>query len=238
MKMEWTRTDAARRWIVVSGLVAGPLLAVLSVTVGIGLGGDSMRAQFASMGAHASTVLTQDVLETAGFVLVLAALAGATGALRVRGGAFGTVGAALAVVGITGFAVSNATGLTVVALAQQPDQDAAFRTAMAVTSQGVLATAGTLGFALELLAQAGMLLVFVGLVRARLASFWVLPITVLGIAVNAVVGTMTATLVADVLLLAVCGWTAVRIARCSHQQWLGQSVAAAGARRVPVPDIA
>jgi hypothetical protein len=238
MEMEWTRTDAARRWIVVSALVAGPLLTAVSVTVGIGLGGADMRAQFASMGAHGGTVLTQDVLETAGFVLVLAALAGAAGALRRRGGALGTIGAALAVVGITGFAVSNATGLAVVALAQQPDQDAAFRTAMALSSQGVLATTSMLGFALEIVAQAGMLLVFAGLVRARLASVWVLPIAVLAMGVNAVVGTMTATLIADVLLLAVCGWTAVRIARCSHEQWLGQATVSARAARSPVPDMA
>ncbi|WEG10364.1 hypothetical protein PU630_07395 [Microbacterium horticulturae] len=238
MDREWTRTDAARRWIVVAGLVVGPVLAALSVVVGIRLGGADMRAQFTSMGAHAGTVLAQDVLETAGFVLVLAALAGATGALRVRGGTLGTVGAALSVVGITGFAASNATGLAVVALAQQPDQDAAFRTAMAMSSQGVLATAGTLGFALEIVAQVGMLLVFAGLVRARLASVWVLPIVVVGVAVNAVVGTMAATLVADLLLVAVCVWTALRVARCSRAQWLGQVVPAPHARRVAVPDIA
>ncbi|WP_029145455.1 hypothetical protein [Microbacterium luticocti] len=238
--MGWTRTDAARRWIVVVGLVVGPLLAAVSVAIGLGVDGDDMRAQFASMGAHATTVLAQDVLETVGFVLVLASLAGAAGALRTRGGVLGTIGAALAVPGIAGFAISNATGLAIVALAQQPDQDAAFRTAMAISGDGALATMGTVGFVLEILAQLGMLLVILGLVRARLVSVWVLPIVVVGIAVNAVVGTMAATLAADVLLFAACTWIAVRIARCAPAQWLGVAVipASAGTEREAVPGVA
>ncbi|WP_417562613.1 hypothetical protein [Microbacterium sp.] len=228
MEITWTRTDAARRWIVVSGLVVGPLLATISVAIGMSPGGDDLRAQFAAMGAHATTVLMQDVLETAGFALVLAALAGATSTLRTRGGLLGTIGSVLAVVGIAGFGVSNATGLAVVALAQQPDQDAAFHTAVAMSSNGVLATMGTVGFALEVVAQVGMLLVFTGLARGRVVSVWVLPIVVIGIGVNGVVGTMVATLAADALLLAACTWTAVRIARCSHAQWLGQAGRRAG----------
>ncbi|WP_308490917.1 hypothetical protein [Microbacterium terrisoli] len=221
--MEWTRTDAARRRIVVVALIIGPLLAALSAAIGLGTDGGGMREQFASMGAHAQTILVQDVLETAGFLLVLAALAGATQALRLRGGTLGTIGAILAILGTAGFSISNATGLAVVALAQQPNQDAAFQTAMALTDDSVLATAGTMGFVLELLAQAGMLLVMIGLVRARLVSAWVLTLPVLGIAVNAIGGMMAATLVADLLLLAAGIWIAVRIARCSRQQWLGNA---------------
>lgn len=232
--MEWTRTDAARRWIVVSGLVLGPLLVTASAALGIGHDSGSMRAQFERMGANASQILAQDLLEALGFLVVLAALAGAAQALRARGGAVGTIGAVLAVVGTVGLSMSNAAGLAVVALAGLPERDSAFTMAEAISSGGVLATAGTVGFALEVLAQLGIVLVVVGLIRARLVSLWVLLPVVVGIAVNAVVGTIEASLVADVLLLATGAWIAMRLARCDHEQWLGGAHSEA-VRRVTVP---
>nr|WP_274635610.1 hypothetical protein [Microbacterium bovistercoris] len=231
--MEFTRTDAARRRIVVGALILGPVLAVTSAAVGLSAGGGDggMRAQFESMAAHASTILAQDLLETFGFMLTLAALAGATQALRTRGGALGTIGAVLAILGIAGFSMSNATGLAVVALAEQSDQDAAFTMAKAISGGGVIGTAGTVGFVLEVLAQIGMILVIAGLVRARLMPVWVLVPVIVGIGVNAVVGTMAATLVADVLLLATCAWIAVRLARCARSAWLGGDAERAQGRR-------
>ncbi|GAA3770738.1 hypothetical protein GCM10022240_23720 [Microbacterium kribbense] len=151
------------------------------------------------------------------------------------------LGAALAVVGPAGFSISNATGLTIVALAQQPDRDAAFQTALAVTGDTVLGTVGTVGFVLEIVAQLGMLLVIIGLVRVRLVNAWVLPLPVLGIAVNAVVGTMAATLVADLLRLAAGTWIAIGLARGNRAQWLGAAPppAAQGRRaRAAAVDIA
>jgi hypothetical protein len=79
-----------------------------------------------------------------------------------------------------------------------------------------------------------MLLVIIGLIRARLISAWVLPLPVVGIAVNAVVGTLVATLIADLLLLAAGTWIAIRIARFTRRQWLGDTPVPVRLRDEPV----
>jgi hypothetical protein len=119
-------------------------------------------------------------------------------------------------------------GLAVVGLAQLPDRDAAFRVATAISGDGPIATAGTVGWILEAVAQLGMLLVLLGLWRARLTPIWPALLCVVGILINAVVGTMEATLIADVLLLAALGWVAILLARAPRDVWLGVAQASAG----------
>jgi hypothetical protein len=65
-----------------------------------------------------------------------------------------------------------------------------------------------------------MLVVLVALWRGRLAPPWPLVLCTVGILVNALVGTMVATLAADVLLLAAAGWVAVTLARLPRDTWL------------------
>jgi hypothetical protein len=224
--MEWTRTDAARRRLVMLGLVLGPVLTAASVV--IGLGGampESMRASFDVMAMRSGQILAQDLLETVGFAIVLTALAAATLPLRARGSVLGVVGAVLAFTGIAGFALTNGSGLTVVALAQLPDRDAAFHAAAAITSNGPIAVAGTVGWLLEIAGQVGILLVLAGLWRGRIAPPWPLLLAVIGVLVNAVIGTMVATLAADVLLLATCTWVAVLLGRLPRENWLGATTA-------------
>jgi hypothetical protein len=229
--MNWTSTEGARRWIVVVGLVLGPVLVVASAAVGLGPMPDSMRASFDVMAQRAPAILAQDLLETLGFAILLAALAGATRAVHVRGGAIGTLGAVLSVVGITGFGLSNGTGLAVVAHAQLPGRDAAFQAAGAISGGEVIGTAGTVGWILEIVAQLGMLLVLVALWRARLVPIWPAVLCVVGILVNAVVGTIEASLVADVLLLVVLVWVAILLARTPREVWLGEVEAPRRGRR-------
>ena len=81
------------------------------------------------MAANPGLIVAEAFLETFGFMIVLAAFAGSTQALRSRGGALGTWGAALSILGIVGFTFSNATGFELAELAQLPDHDAAFTTA-------------------------------------------------------------------------------------------------------------
>lgn len=219
--MNWTPVDALRRWIVVVGLVIGPVLLVLSIAINLTPQSDSMRTDFDTIAAHAGTVVAEGLLEAVGFMVVLASLAGATQALRSRGGMLGTWGAVAAMVGIVGFTLSNANGFVLAELAQLPDRDAAFDTAMAITQSDTAGLVGTVAMVMEILGQLGMLLVIGGLVRARLAPWWLLLGCLAGIVVNAVIGTMVATLVADLLLLIVCGWIAVALARCSRAAWLG-----------------
>lgn len=219
--MHWTRTDTARRGIVVGGLIAGPLLLVLSVAVNLTAPTESMRADFDAMTARSGLIVAEAFLESFGFMIVLAALAGATRALRAGGGALGTWGAALSILGIVGFSMSNANGFTLAALAQLPDHDAAFGTANAIMSGDTIAVAGTITMALEVAGQAGIVLVIVGLIRARLVSVWSLILVAAGIVLNVVGGTMLTTLIADVLLAVVCIWIAVRLARAPKPMWLG-----------------
>ncbi|UJP09214.1 hypothetical protein L2X99_12275 [Microbacterium sp. KUDC0406] len=228
--MNWTRTDAARRVIVVTGLLLGPVLLVLSVAINLTAPGESMRADFDAMAARPGLIVAEALLETIGFTIVLASVAGAAHALRSRGGALGTWGAVLAVLGIVGFSFSNANGFTLAELAQLPDRDAAFATATSLMSSDISGIVGTVGTVLEMLGQIGILLVIAGLIRARIMPIWTIVIVIVGAAVNAVLGTMIGTLIADVLLLAVCALAAVRLARGSREAWLGMASAPASAR--------
>lgn len=211
------RLDAVRRWLVIAGLILGPVLIVLSVTVGLGPEPGSMRASFDLMAERAPQILAQDLLETFGFGILLGALVGVAPALRARGSALAFAGAMLSIAGIIGFAMSNAAGLSVVALAQLPDRDAAFQAASAISSTGPIAVIGTVGWILEIAGQLGILLVLAGLWRARVVSWWPLVLGVVGMLVNAVIGTLAASLAADVLLLAVMTWTVVGLTRVPVQ---------------------
>lgn len=211
--MEAIRDQAGRRLLVEIGLVVGPLLAVASVVIGLGPQPGSMREAFDVMAVRGGAIVAEDLLETLGFTVLLAALAASAGCLRGRGATLGTLGAVLSVVGIAGFGLSNGSGIVLVALAQLPDREAAFQTATALSDGGPLAVISTLGWLLEIVAQIGMLLVMVGLVRGRVIRPWPLVLAVLGVAVNAVGGTLAATLVADVLLVVTMAWVAVALTR-------------------------
>ena len=215
-----SETTSQPRWrrLTAGALVLGPGLAVLSVITGLALGPEpeSMRATFDFMAAHGSTMLVQDVLEAAGFATVLAGFASAARGLRSRGSTLGMVGSVLVTAGIVGFAMANAIGLSVVALAQLPDRDAAFAAARDITASGPLATLSGIGFALEVAGQLGMLLVLLGLWRARTAPIWPVAIAIVGMVVNAAVGTLAATLVADLLLLILGTWVAATLLRASR----------------------
>jgi len=218
--MKWTRIDATR-WIVVSGLIVGPALLAASVLINLTPPGESMRADFDTMAQRSGLIVAEALLETIGFMIVLACFAGASHALRARGGALGTWGAALSITGIVGFSFSNANGFTLAELAQLPDRDAAFGTAMAITSSETAALTSTIGTAMEVLGQIGILLVIGGLMRAHIVRIWPLLIVVVGMIVNVVIGMMLTTLIADLLLLAASTWIAVRLARCDRDAWLG-----------------
>ncbi len=224
--MNWTRTDTIRRWIVVVGLIVGPVLLVLSVVINFTGPSDSMRADFDRMAASPSLIVAEALLEAIGFMVVLAALAGSTQALRARGGVLGTLGAVLSILGIVGFSFSNANGFTLAELAQLPDRDAGFATAIALMTSDTASAVGTIGMALEILGQLGILLVVCGFVRTRLVRIWILAPLIVGIVINAAIGMMVSTLIADLLLLATCTWLAVRLARCSHEAWLGMPAVA------------
>jgi hypothetical protein len=214
-----------RRWIVVAGLIIGPVLNVLSLAINLSPP-ESMRASFDAMAANPGLVVAEAFLETFGFMIVLAAFAGSTQALRQRGGALGTWGATLSIVGIVGFALSNTTAFQLAGFAQLPDHDAAFATAKSITSSDLAGTIGTIEMVMEIAGQVGILLVIGGLIRARITKIWPLVFGLVGMILNAAIGLMVTTLIADVLLLAAGTWIAINLARGTHEAWLGEPAAA------------
>jgi hypothetical protein len=233
--MNWTSTDALRRRIVVIGLIAGPLLLIVSVAINLATTPESMQAQFDALAANSTPIVLEALLEALGFAIALASLAGSTQAARSRGGALGTWGAVLAILGIVGFAISNAGGFTLAALAQLPDHEAAFKTAGAFMSTDAMSTLGTVGMVLEILGQIGILLVIGALIRAHLVKFWLLILAVVGIIINVAIGMTVTTLIADVLLLVVTGWIAIALTRASREVWMGEPAPTPGPLRTGQP---
>lgn len=212
------------RRLTLAGLVVGALMLVVVSTLNLGAVTGSMRDSFDQMAAHPGRILIADLLETVGFLLVLGSFAAAARVRRHRGAGLAAWGAPLCLLGIVGFAMSNATALGVVQLAQLPDRDAAFAMALAAFQGGLTALVGTIEMALELLGQVGLLLVSIGLIRARLVGWWVLAPPDAGILVNLALGTAVGTLIADVLLLVVCSMVGVGLARAGREVWLGRQV--------------
>ena len=66
-----------------------------------------------------------------------------------------------------------------------------------------------------------IVLVIIGLIRARLVLDWVLILVAAGIVLNFVGGIMLTTLIADALLAVVGIWIAVALVRATHEAWLG-----------------
>lgn len=228
--MQWTRTDTTRRSIVVAGLIIGSVLLALSSAVILNTPAESMRASFDAMTANPGLIVTAALLETVGFMIVLASFAGSAQALRSRGGALGTWGAALSIVGIAGFALSNATGFEMAAFAQIPDHDAAFAMAKSVMFGDVSGAIGSIEMVMEIAGQVGIVLVIGGLIRARITKIWPLLIVIAGIVVHFAVGLLVATFIADLLLLVGSTGVAVSLARSTHDAWLGERFTVAAAR--------
>jgi hypothetical protein len=138
--MNWTRTDSTRRRIVIVGLILGPVMLAVSNAFVIQAQGNSMRDVFDAMTANPSMLIVQSLLEGGGFMIAFASFAGAVQATRVRGGALGTWGAALCIVGILGFALSSANGLAFYSLAPLHNHDVGFAAATAVVGDAAIST--------------------------------------------------------------------------------------------------
>lgn len=216
--MNWTSTDAARRRIVTGGITAGPALLLLSTAFTAPDQPGGMRATFDAMAASPWLLLVESLLEAVGFTVALASYAGATHALRVRGGALGSWGAVLCTIGILGFALSAAGGLFLYVVTQMPDADAGFAAGAALNADGLT---GAIIMVLMFTGEAGIALVIGGLIRARIVAVWPLLIVLLGIVADNVLPSVLSSIVADVALLAASVWIAIALAKAPHDVWLG-----------------
>lgn len=207
---ESTRSETVRRWIMVVALVAGPAIAAASAAFVLPLpNSGSLHTDFTAMINNRPLLLISSLLEGIGFTLALGGYAAVSNLVRQRGGMLATLGAALCVVGILGFGWAGANGFAFHALTGLADHDAGFVAAGAVASD----PATTVSSMLEILGPIGVLLVMIGLVRARLVPLWPVFVIIAGILANGVIGTVVATLVADLLLLAASTWVAINLVR-------------------------
>jgi len=217
--MHSTSTDVTRRRIVVIGLIVGPLLLVLSNAFTI-QESDSMRSTFDAMVASPWMLFAESLLEAVGFTIALASFAGSAHALRARGGALGTVGAVLCMLGILGFSLSAAGGFFLYVVAQLHDKDAGFAAASALKEDGVT---GVLLMVLMVLGEAGICLVIGGLLRAHIVRIWPLLLVLLGVVADNVLPGPLSSIVADLLLLAASVWIAILLVRAPLAVWLGDT---------------
>lgn len=217
--METTSAQSTRRLLVLTALVAGPVLAVASAAIGLGPQPGSMHEAFEAMGRNGSTILVQDLLEMFGFSLLAVGAIGVTRVIRGRGSILALIGAILSVIGIVGFTMSNTAGMAIVALAQLPDQAAAFSAAAAITSSGPLGLMSTLGWILEIAGQVGGFLIIVALWRARIIPWWPAACVLVALIAVSAIGTIEASLIADVVLLAVMVLIVVRVSRLESTEW-------------------
>ncbi|QAY61364.1 hypothetical protein ET475_16200 [Microbacterium protaetiae] len=204
-----TTTTLATRWrLILTGLILGPALLVTSNAFIIPEPPGGMRAAFDAMAAQPWMLLLESIVEGLGFAISLAAFAAVTWVVRARGGAVATIGAIFCLLGVLGFAWSAGGGIFLSVLAGMPDQDAGFAAAQAMNADPL---SGALIMALMFVAEAGICLVVIGLLRARLISFWPLVLVVAGIVADMVLPGVWSGLAADVLLLAAAVWLVVRL---------------------------
>lgn len=208
--MQWSSTQVARWRLVLSGMIAGPALLVVSCLFVAPDGEGGMRAAFEAITAQPWLVLVPSILEAVGFAIALASYAAVIQVVRGRGGALATTGAVLCVLGIVGFAWSAAGGMFLSVLASMEDTDAGFAAATALMADPVT---GTILMVLMFAGEAGICLVLIGLLRARLIRFWPLVLVVAGIIADNVVPGNWSGLVADLFLLAASVWTVIVLAR-------------------------
>ncbi|MGB4137370.1 MAG: hypothetical protein WA971_12450 [Microbacterium sp.] len=213
--MEWTSTKAVRWRLSLVGLIAGPVLLVVSSVFIVPGGSGGMRADFDAMAARPWLLVVQSALEAAGFAVSLAAFAAVARVADRRGGALATTGTVLCVLGALGFMWSAAGGMFLSVLVRMDDREAGFAAAVAVNGDAVT---GALISVLMLAGEAGILLVLLGMLRAGRIRIWPVVLVVAGVVADLVLPGVLSGLTADVLLLAAAVWTVLSLRRSGAPQ--------------------
>jgi len=213
--MRITSHTGFRRPLTGGALLGGSLLLVASAVLARPSGAQDAAGVLAAARDQGGAFLAQALLETGGFLLLFAGAVGATQVLRRRGVVLGNLACVLCFAGLAGFMLVDAMSLTVYALSTGDDQAAMVSAADVVhTSPGAI-----LSFPLMLLGMIGLILLALGLRRARLVPLWV-PAAAIAAVVVDVVGTSHAALLAsDVLGLVSFGWIAKVAFSTSDEVW-------------------
>jgi hypothetical protein len=214
--MRITQHAGFRRPLTGAALLGGSLLLVASAVLARPSGAQDAAGVLAAARDQGGAFLAQALLETGGFLLVFAGAIGATQVLRRRGVVLGNLACFLCFAGLAGFMLVGATSLNVYALANGDDHAAMVAAADVVHAS----PAAIMSFPLMLLGMVGLILLALGLRRARLVPLWVPLVAVAGVVLDFVGGTSHAALLtSDVLALVSFGWIAKVAFSTSDDVW-------------------
>jgi hypothetical protein len=214
--MRITQYTGFRRPLTAAALLCGSLLLVTSAALARPSGAQDAASVLDAARDQGGTFLAQALLEAGGFLLLFAGAVGATHVLRRRGVVLGNLACVLCFAGLAGFLLVGAMSLTVYALAAGDDQAAMVSAADVVHAS----PAAILAFPLMLLGLVGLILLALGLRRARLVPVWVPVVAIAGVVLDFVGGASHAALLAsDVLGLVSFGWIAKVMLSMSDDVW-------------------
>lgn len=200
--------EPAARWLLAT-LVGGPLLVLLSATLNHTPASDSAADMIAVVADHRGAQLAEVLLELGGLVLSFAGCIVAARRVRARGRRLAAAGAALCFAGVAGFALVNAEGLVVNALAGAPDRAAAVTALDTINHSPAVYVA----FPLILLGEVGIVLVLAGMRRAGTLPVWPVLASVASAVVDFAGGSRALLLASDALMLLALAWLAITLAR-------------------------
>ena len=141
-----------------------------------------------------------------GFALLIPGAYGLLDTIRGRGETIATIGALLTTIGAAAFAGLECSGIANIGVARSVP---AAQAARIVTEMGNVGAAGAV-FLLGLALPVGMILVTIGIRRARRAPLWVPIVTALGFLIVMFVESTLGGVAGDVLMLAALGYLGVR----------------------------
>jgi hypothetical protein len=214
--MRITQYTGFRRPLTAAALLCGSLLLVTSAALARPSGAQDAASVLDAARDQGGTFLAQALLEAGGFLLLFAGAVGATHVLRRRGVVLGNLACVLCFAGLAGFLLVGAMSLTVYALAAGDDQAAMVSAADVVHAS----PAAILAFPLMLLGLVGLILLALGLRRARLVPVWVPVVAIAGVVLDFVGGASHAALLAsDALGLVSFGWIAKVAFSTSDDVW-------------------
>lgn len=159
-------------------LLAWPIFKLASDLARPGEPGNLTR-EFASVAAHPGGWTAGALLEMVAWILLIPGAIGIMHLLRGRGATLGNIGGVFTVLGMMGFVGGTVVTLFEVAMAQQPDRSAMITLYKAAMNSPILI------FVLFIFTGLlGILLLVIGLYRARLAPIWMIALPLVAIALD------------------------------------------------------
>ena len=191
-------------------------------------------ARLAGIAEESGRHRAANLLTVLAIVLFLAAILAMLHLLRERKPRFAHVGGALALVGIVGW--SGTTGITTIEseMANAPD-----RAAMVALAERIQSSVGAGVFlAMFLLGLfIGLIVLAVGLWRARVAPFWMPLLVVAAIVLDVAASTeQIAVAFVWILLTLALGWLGMTVLRMSDDDWERSQTPTAAGNRPPIAE--